>query len=420
MSLGRRLLAPLAVAALCAIAAPSAAAAAAPHAWSSERVAVQRGTYDVSVSIGRPPHGPRQRVRLVVEHARPRTVVLDPSRRPRHAAVAIRANVLDGRLNVRVDARSRDPRLRGWHPGVRATLHRITPRRSRSNAVQAPASPASGTLPVSAPVSAPPSPAAPPPAPDQTSAQGPVPDRLVWSDEFDGAAGTSPDPSRWDAMEGGGGWGNNELESYTGRPQNVSLDGNGTLAITARQETYSGPDHIQRAYTSARIQTKGHFSFTYGRLEARIRIPAGRGLWPAFWALGDDIDTAGWPNCGEMDVMESLGQTPAQISGTLHGPVGTSSTQWGKGAAFNAPSSLATGFHVYGVIWGPDTVEWTVDGQAYSRVTPSDLPAGARWVFDHNFHLLLNLAVGGDWPGSPDASTSFPATMLVDWVRVYQ
>ncbi|HEY5144014.1 MAG TPA: glycoside hydrolase family 16 protein, partial [Solirubrobacteraceae bacterium] len=283
MSLVRRSLAPLALAACCATAAPSAASASAPHAWSSEHVAVQHGTYDVSVSVSRPPHGTRQPVRIFVEHARPRTLVLDPSRRPRHQAVAIRTSVLDGRLDVHVAASARDPRLRTWHPRVSATLRRIAPPVTSPTTATAPApaptdapaapvpvtvsAPRNDSVPV--PPSAPDPGPAPAPAPVQDPAPTAVPDRLVWSDEFDGRAGASPDPSRWDALQGGGGWGNNELESYTGRPQNASLDGSGNLAITARRETYTGPDGIQRAYTSARIQTRGHFSFTYGRLEAR-------------------------------------------------------------------------------------------------------------------------------------------------------
>ena len=137
-----------------------------------------------------------------------------------------------------------------------------------------------------------------------------MPSDLIWSDEFNGAAGTSPSGSNWTAEQGGNGWGNNELQSYTNRPQNVSHDGAGNLAITARKETYTGPDGNTRGYTSARIHTKGKFSFTYGRLEARIRIPAGQGLWPAFWGLGDDVWDVGWPNCGEIDVMEALGNNP--------------------------------------------------------------------------------------------------------------
>jgi beta-glucanase (GH16 family) len=246
-----------------------------------------------------------------------------------------------------------------------------------------------------------------------------VPDNLIWSDEFNGASGTSPGGAGWTAEQGGAGWGNNELQSYTNRPQNVSHDGAGNLAITARRETYTGPDGNRRNHTSARIHTKGRFSFTYGRLEARIKAPTGQGLWPAFWALGDDVWDVGWPECGEIDVMEQLGHTSNQTHGNIHGPT-TTQGHWGMGRTFTAPSSLATGFHVYGVIWTPDSFEWTLDGQVFSRYTKADLPAGARWPFDHDFHLLLNLAVGGNWPGSPDASTAFPASMLVDWVRVYQ
>ena len=149
-----------------------------------------------------------------------------------------------------------------------------------------------------------------------------MPDDLIWSDEFNGASGSSPSGSSWTAEQGGGGWGNNELQSYTNRPQNVSHDGAGNLAITARKETYTGPDGNRRNYTSARIHTKGKFSFKYGRLEARIKTPTGQGLWPAFWALGDDVWDVGWPECGEIDVMEQLGHTSNQTHGNIHGPTG--------------------------------------------------------------------------------------------------
>ena len=253
-----------------------------------------------------------------------------------------------------------------------------------------------------------------------TPAALPIPDRLVWSDEFDGTAGTSPSSKRWNLREGGNGWGNNELQSFTARPQNVALDGQGNLAITARKETYTGKDGITRDYTSSRIDTKGKFSFSYGRLEARIRIPAGQGLWPAFWAMGEDVWTAGWPNCGEIDVMETLGHAPSVVHGTLHGPVGFTQTAWAQGRSFTAPESLAEGFHTYRIIWTPDTVEWALDGVVFSRISTSDLAANNRWAFDHDFHVLLNLSVGGNWPGSPDAATPFPSQLLVDWVRVYQ
>lgn len=246
------------------------------------------------------------------------------------------------------------------------------------------------------------------------------PPRLIWSDDFSGPAGSPPNPDKWQAVTGGGGWGNQELESYTARPSNVSLDGAGHLAITAQHETYTGADGITRQYTSARLQTKGLFATAYGQIQASIKIPAGRGLWPAFWALGQGIDTIGWPNCGEFDVMESLGNDPFTAYGSLHGPQpGAADGQYGLSATVHSRTSLAAGFHVYGVSWSPNQIVFMLDGVPYATRTPASLAHGQGWVFNQSFFLLLNLAVGGKWPGSPDLGTPFPATMLVDWVRVY-
>src|SRR5689334_20746765 len=143
---------------------------------------------------------------------------------------------------------------------------------------------------------------------------------LLWSDEFDGPAQSSPDPAKWSFDTGGGGWGNNELEYYTSRTQNAFLDGNGNLVIQAFSENYTGPDNVTRNYTSARLSTKGRFTQKYGRVEARIKMPFGQGIWPAFWMLGGDIDTVRWPNCGEIDVVEVIGREPSTAHGTLHGP----------------------------------------------------------------------------------------------------
>jgi beta-glucanase (GH16 family) len=243
--------------------------------------------------------------------------------------------------------------------------------------------------------------------------------KLIWDDEFNGPAGSPPDPSKWRGVTGGDGWGNQELEYYTARPSNVSLDGAGHLAITARRETYTG-DGVTRVYTSARIQTKGLFQTTYGKLEARIKIPTGQGLWPAFWALGSDIDTAGWPGCGEIDVIENLGSDPFTIYGSIRGPQSGFANGYGITATARSAVSLAAGFHVFGVTWSPNKLVFTLDGVPYATRTPSSLSSGQQWVFTKPFYLLLNLAVGGTWPGSPNASTQLPATMLVDWVRVYQ
>jgi beta-glucanase (GH16 family) len=242
--------------------------------------------------------------------------------------------------------------------------------------------------------------------------------RLVWSDEFDGPDGSGPDPSRWVYDLGGGGWGYNELQTYTERRENAVIR-NGMLAIRAVRERFTGADGLARDYTSARLKTLGHFVQRYGRFEARLRIPRGQGIWPAFWMLGDDIGSAGWPACGEIDIMENIGREPLLVHGTLHGP-GYSGGQ-GIGAAYSTPSGrpFADDFHVYAVDWEPDAIRWSVDGVVYQRRTPADL-RGARWVFDHPFFLLINVAVGGNWPGSPDATTAFPQELLVDCIRVHE
>ena len=255
---------------------------------------------------------------------------------------------------------------------------------------------------------------------------------LVWHDEFDGPNGSLPDPQKWAYDLGGGGWGNHELESYTNRAENARIE-NGDLVITARRENYEGEDHLPREYTSARLKTQGLFSQSYGRFEARIKIPAGQGIWPAFWMLGDNISTAGWPKCGEIDIMENIGKEPRVIHGSLHGPMGSGSTATDLTAAASLESGkdFAAGFHVYAVEWDPDAVRFYLDSTLYATFTPNSTTStsvnspnpnpdtAGSWVFDHPFFLILNVAVGGDWPGPPDATIHFPQTMLVDYVRVY-
>ncbi|HEY3971625.1 MAG TPA: glycoside hydrolase family 16 protein [Candidatus Sulfotelmatobacter sp.] len=267
--------------------------------------------------------------------------------------------------------------------------------------------------------------AAPPTASPQIAAPTNVPAwKLIWSDEFNGANGSAVDASKWTAESGGGGWGNNELEYYTDRLENASqVDGN--LVITVRQEKVreeksAGADGVTRNYTSARLKTLGKFSRAYGRFEARIKIPFGQGIWPAFWMLGDDIEKPGWPDCGEIDIMENIGKEPALVHGTIHGP--GYSGEHGIGSPYALPSGrrFADDFHVYAVEWEPNTIRFYVDDDLYATRTPANLPKGAKWVYDHPFFLLLNVAVGGYWPGSPDATTVFPQTMLVDYVRVYE
>ncbi|HET6175712.1 MAG TPA: glycoside hydrolase family 16 protein [Candidatus Sulfotelmatobacter sp.] len=242
---------------------------------------------------------------------------------------------------------------------------------------------------------------------------------LVWSDEFNGPNGSAVDSSKWASETGGGGWGNDELEYYTTRPQNAYLQ-DGNLVIKVLQEKYTGSDGVTRNYTSARLKTQGKFTQANGRFEARIKIPRGQGIWPAFWMLGDDIDKGGWPTSGEIDIMENIGKEPALVHGTIHGP-GYSGAN-GIGASYVLPSKqpFADDFHVYAVEWEPSAIRFYVDKDLYTTRVPSDLPQNAKWVYDHPFFLLLNVAVGGGWPGSPDATTVFPQTMLVDYVRVFR
>ncbi len=249
---------------------------------------------------------------------------------------------------------------------------------------------------------------------------------LVWQDEFEGAAGTSPNPGYWDHDVGGGGWGNDQLEFNTARPENVSLDGLGHLAITARKEAYQG-----RAYTSARITTRARFEQGLGRWEARIRLPSGMGIWPAFWLLGASYPQVGWPACGEIDIMELRGQAPGAVNGSLH------ATGFSGGSAITAqytcqvPPTCATppctplcpfdeDFHVFAVEVEANRIRFEVDGAIYHEVRQDLRPLGSSWPFGKPFFVILNVAVGGSYVGAPDVSTVFPQTMLVDYVRYYK
>src|SRR5215813_11070909 len=241
---------------------------------------------------------------------------------------------------------------------------------------------------------------------------------LTWSDEFNGPDGTTPDAGKWTYDLGGGGWGNHELESYTNRAANAQIKG-GSLVITAQKETYTGTDRITREYTSARLKTLGLFSQAYGRFEARIKIPAGQGMWPAFWMMGDNIATVNWPKCGEIDVMENIGKEPDKVHGSLHGPSNSGITTDTTSTATLAGGKYADDFHVYAVEWEPTEIRFYVDSNNYATFKKADWPPTGTWPFDRPFFILLNVAVGGDWPGSPDATTQFPQQMQVDYVRVY-
>jgi len=246
---------------------------------------------------------------------------------------------------------------------------------------------------------------------------------LVWSDEFNLPGPQSqPNPANWTYESHAGGWGNKELETYCAWASNAApcaatapsayVGGDGYLHIVARNPA-------DQVYTSARLKTYGLQGFKYGRIEARIKIPEGQGVWPAFWMLGDNIPTVPWPACGELDIMENIGKKPSTVYGSIHmtGANFTGHTDLPDG------QKLASEFHVYGMIWSHEWIQFYLDSPAnvYASYTPTDLPKGGVWPFDGGkFFIILNFAVGGNWPGNPDATTKFPKEMLVDYVRVYQ
>jgi beta-glucanase (GH16 family) len=237
---------------------------------------------------------------------------------------------------------------------------------------------------------------------------------LIWSDEFDAPDGLGVDTSKWTLADTAA-WVNEELEYYTPRLKNVYIENptgkNGVLAIKAFREDYES-----REFTSGKLTTLGKFEQLYGRFEARIQIPFGQGLWPAFWMLGT---TGGWPFGGEIDIMENIGKEPNLIHGTMHGPGYSGARGIGGPFSLLAGQRFADDFHLFAIEWEPNVIRWYVDNQLYKTNTPADLPPGAPWVYDHSFYLILNVAVGGSWPGNPDDTTVFPQTMKVDYVRVY-
>ncbi len=235
---------------------------------------------------------------------------------------------------------------------------------------------------------------------------------VTFEDTFDGPSGASPDAAAWTFDIGGDGFGNEQLEHNTERPQNASLDGDGHLVITARREDFDGNN-----YTSARLTTTSTFAQAYGRFEARIKVPTGQGIWPAFWLLGDNIETVTWPACGEIDILELRGQQPDVVYGSLHGPGYSGAGAINQSFTLPAGETFADDFHVFAVDWEPERIRFFVDDSLYQTVTPATL--GSReWVFDHPFRIIINLAVGGNFVGSPDATTVFPASLVVDAVRV--
>ena len=248
---------------------------------------------------------------------------------------------------------------------------------------------------------------------------------LVWQVEFDGAAGRGVDSTKWQidstdgCASGNCGWGNNEKEYYTGATDNLALDGAGHLKIVARTETgrtcYYGPCR----YTSAKITTRGKFTAAPGRVEARIKLAAGQGLWPAFWLLGGNISTVGWPRCGELDIMENHGSRMESTSSAIHGPGYFGNTPFVH-ADTRARGSFADDFHVFAVEWDSSRVRFFVDDSLHYTVERRQIELRGPWVFDKSFFIILNLAVGGNFDSDPRSDAVFPATMLVDYVRVYR
>ncbi len=232
---------------------------------------------------------------------------------------------------------------------------------------------------------------------------------VLFADEFDGPAGALPG-GPWHYAKGGGGWGNKELQTYTDNPENVSLDGNGHLVITALLD---GPEGI----TSARLMTEGSFEFSHGRAEARIALPAGTGLHPAFWLLGSNVDDVSWPECGEIDVIETINLATDYHTG-IHAPSAESERGQEIAKSGAVPFPLAGQFRTYWVERSPGKIVTGIDDRTLFTVQPADLAAKGDWVFDDPFFLVLNLAVGSDWSGPPDDSTPNPSRMVVDWVRV--
>ncbi len=238
---------------------------------------------------------------------------------------------------------------------------------------------------------------------------------VAFSDTFDGPAGSAVDSSKWQ-IEAGDNVNNHERQYYTTGNRNAALDGQGHLVITARRENPANYQCWYGAcqYTSARLNTSGKFTAQYGHVEARMKIPRGQGMWPAFWMLGTPVN---WPDSGEIDIMENVGFEPSTVHGTLHGPGYSGAGGIGAGYTLPGGQAFADAFHTFAVDWAPDSITWTVDGNVYQRRTPADL-GGRQWVFNRPYFLILNLAVGGYWPGDPDSSTAFPQTLVVDHVSV--
>jgi beta-glucanase (GH16 family) len=244
----------------------------------------------------------------------------------------------------------------------------------------------------------------------------PVSGRVTFADEFDGDLGASPDMTRWSYDLGSTGWGNNESQFYTSSRDNLALDGDGNLVIVGRRTDdrshpcWNGPCE----FTSGRLSTYRKFTQRYGIFEARIKVPPGKGMLPAFWLIGDNIHDVQWPNCGEIDIMEFPGKKRGAIYGSIHGP------GYSRGGEYLLPDgrSFSDDFHVFTLYWTPGSLTYAVDGMQYKQFTVADTEQN-RWAFDRPFFIVVNLAVGGKWPGYPEPEDVFPQRMLVDYVRVH-
>ena len=242
---------------------------------------------------------------------------------------------------------------------------------------------------------------------------------LIWSDEFDAEANTPIDDASWTCEVGGWGWGNNEFQYYTTSLENVAHDGEGNLAIHALEQSPEDGDcwYGTCEYTSARCITLDKVEFTYGRVEARIRLPYGQGVWPAFWMLGANFPEVDWPASGEIDIVENVGHERQTVHGTIHGPGYSGSS--GVGNSYSINENFSDDYHIFAIDWDPYVIRWYVDGELYGTASIDNI-GNSKWVYDQDFFLITNIAVGGNWPGSPDETSEFPQTMLIDYVRVYQ
>lgn len=245
------------------------------------------------------------------------------------------------------------------------------------------------------------------------------PEKLVWADEFN-----SIDNSSWSFETGGGGWGNNELQYYT-NGQNATIQYDSTvdsnvLVLEARRENHNNYNcwYGLCTYTSTRLISRNKKSFQYGRIEARMKLPQTQGIWPAFWALGNNFDSVGWPQSGEIDIMEHVGFEPTLTHAAMHGPGYSGNTP--IFGTYDLGENADANYHTYAIEWSSSEVRWYVDNNHFKTATRAEIEQYGQWVYDQPFWLLLNVAVGGNWPGSPDDTSTFPQRLYVDYVRVYQ